>query len=398
MRARHLGVALFCTAIAAHAAPAGSPPSAIPAEPAWTWASATASPSGIAAATLSDRESDLLAHCGVGEEGLRAVAKRLVARKIHDLPYLDLDGLSFAQRSVGEPHVWPRAWVVSGRALDHATTLKKMDSWRASFRDLGERRCGVATGYAPDGTEVVAAVALDALADMAPLAVRARTGAWLALEARVNVPATGARVVVLGPGGEPRNVPTSFEAGRVRAKFAPDRPGMFTVQVVAEVATGPRPVLEAQLFADVEPPTTMPNLAAPGEDAATGVSDGATALTRMVLALRADQHLAPMARDARLDALALAHARRMREAHTVGHDVGDGDPAERLQKAGIGARQAGENVAHAPSVQLAHRALFASPSHRANLLRSDFASLGVAVVDDPDGSVWVVEVLGAGIR
>ncbi len=383
--------------MAAHAQVAGTTARAGEMEP-WPWASMTRSPTPTTTSALSDREADLLAHCGIGEEGLRVVARRLVARKIHDLPYLDLDGLTFAQRTVGEPHVWPRAWVVSGRALDHASTLKKMDAWRASFRDIGERRCGVATGYTTDGTEVVAAIAVDALADMTPLAVRVRTGAWLTVEARVLVPATGARVVVLGPGGEPRNVPTSFEAGRVRAKFATDRPGMFTVQIVAEVATGPRPVLEAQLYADIEPPTTAPSSAAPGEAAGLNTPEETLALTRMILALRAEEHLAPMARDPRLDALALAHARRMRQAQTVGHDVGDGDPAERLQQAGIGARHAGENVAHAPSVQLAHRALFASPSHRANLLRPDFASLGVAVLDDPDGTVWVTEIFAAGLR
>jgi uncharacterized protein YkwD len=362
-------------------------------EPAWTWALQTASPIPVPEGRLTDREAELQRTCGVSELGLRRVAERLVERKIKELPYLDLDGLTFAQRVNGDPHVWPRAWIVSGRALDHESTVKKLAAWRTTFRDIGERRCGVASGYAPDGTQVVAAIALDAVADLVtPIPVKTHPGTWLTVEAKLLVPATGAHVVLVGPGGETRTVPTSFDSGVVRARFTPDRPGGFTVQIVADVATGPRPVAEAQLFADVEPPVVMPNLAAPGETAAAGITDERDALFRMIAALRSEQRLPAVTRDARLDAIAAAHAQRMKDAHTVGHDVGDGDPATRLQRAGLTAREAGENVAHAQSVQLAHRALWASPSHRQNLQRSNYDRVGIAVLDDPDGSVWACEV------
>jgi uncharacterized protein YkwD len=192
-------------------------------------------------------------------------------------------------------------------------------------------------------------------------------------------------------------VPTSFDGRRIRARFAADRPGEFTVQVVANVETGPRPVLEARLFADVDPPAALAAEAAPGEQAGQGLT-GAEALERMVGALRAAQGLRALARDRRLDALALAHARRMRDARTVGHDVGDGDPSKRFGDAGLVARASGENVAHAQTPALAHRALFASPSHRTNLVRADYTHLGVASVDGPDGSVWVAEVFAADLR
>jgi uncharacterized protein YkwD len=379
-----LPLALFSSA----AADASSPPS----EPPWDWASTTASPIDAPDDSPTDREADLQRHCGSAEGGLRVVAERLVRRKVLGLPYLDLDGLTFAQRTAGEPHVWPRAWIVSGRALDHDATLRKLDAWRASFHDIGQRRCGVATGYAPDGSEVVAAIALDALADLAPLPIRVRSGTWQTVDAVLLVQASGAEVVVLGPTGEPHSVPTSFDGGHVRARFATDRPGVFTVQVVADVANGPRPVLEAEVFADTEPPRATPNLAAPGEEAGRGVSDRAAALWAMIAAMRASERLPSLARDARLDAVARAHALRMKEARTVGHDVGDGDPTERVESAGLHAKEIGENVAHAQSVLLAHRALYASVSHRENLLRGEFTRVGVAVLDDPDGSVWVAEV------
>jgi uncharacterized protein YkwD len=259
-------------------------------------------------------------------------------------------------------------------------------------------------GVAPDGTQVVAAVAVDALADLAPLPVRAHAGQWLEVDARMLVPTTMARVVVLGPGGEPRRVPTSLGAdGRVRARFAPERPGDFTVQVVAEVATGPRPVLEARVFADAEPPSSAPanGTVAPGEDArpvvtpglrAPAPDGGADTLAAMVTALRDTEALPPLRREAALDEVARVHARRMLAARSVGHDVGDGDPGQRLQDANIPAREAGENVAHAATLRLAHRALWSSPSHRANLLRADFVRAGYGVIEDVDGSVWVSEI------
>jgi uncharacterized protein YkwD len=383
------------TAILAGAIDArGAPPT--PAEPPLAWATFTSSPTRVPAATLTDREGALEAACGVGEEGLRTVARRLVDRKLRGLPYLDEDGVTFAQRVAGEPHVWSRAWVVSGRALDHATTLARLSAWRDSFHDIGERRCGVAIGYAGDGSEV--AVALDALADLAPLAVRTRTGAWLTVDATLRVPATGARVVLVGADGAPRAVPTAFSAGHVRARFAAERPGELAVQVIAEVESGPRPVLEARIFADVEPPATTPSLAAPGEDAPSSADDERANLTTMIDALRATVPLPPLARDPRLDAIALAHARRMMQADSVGHDLGDGDPAARIAAAGLRVRQAGENVAHAQNVRLAHRALYASPSHRANLVQGTFDRLGLAVVQAPDTTVWVAEIFASGLR
>jgi len=66
-----------------------------------------------------------------------------------------------------------------------------------------------------------------------------------------------------------------------------------------------------------------------------------------------------------------------------------------MGEAGLHVRVCGENVAHAETLALAHRALYASPSHRANLLSSSFDRIGVGVVRDADGSVWVTEELAS---
>jgi uncharacterized protein YkwD len=112
----------------------------------------------------------------------------------------------------------------------------------------------------------------------------------------------------------------------------------------------------------------------------------------MMLAARQTQAVAPLAHDPELDQLALAHARAMRRAALVAHDVGDGDPAERLDPTGSSQLLIGENVAHAATIRLAHRALWRSPSHRLNLLQPRFDRFGVGVSTDADGSVWITEL------
>ena len=376
-------MAMGCALVVAlGAAPASA------AESALTWASATASPVPGDDAALEPLERAALARCGPGDTGLHETARAIVARKMRGLPMPELDAIARAQRAAGEPHPWPRAWAASAPVLASEATLSRLDTWLAEY-DARLRRCGVASGVGRDGARVLAVVAVEALADLSPLPTRARTGQWLTVEARLRVQLRGGTVIVLGPSGAPHALFTSFDGTTLRAHFAPDRPGEFAVQVIADTArSGPRPVLEASVFADVDPAGRGGERAAPGEDA-TGNDDDS--LARMLVAARAWEGLQPLARDRDLDSVAHEHAARMAAARELAHDVGDGDPAARLRDAGLGGTQVGENVAHASSVALAHRALWASPSHRANMLRRDFDRVGIAVVNGDHGDAWVVE-------
>jgi uncharacterized protein YkwD len=322
----------------------------------------------------------------------------MVARKVRGLPIPEMDDLEFLQRASGEPHPWPRVWIVVESPTPDAAT-RKLDAWLAE-QQPGERRCGSASGVGPDGRNVVAVVAVDVLADLAPLPTRARAGQWLAVEARLRVPARGGKVMVLGPSGAPRALATAFDGVTLRARFAPDRPGEFAVQVVADVEGGPRPVLEARVFADAEPPSSPSDRIAPGEHAEGVPADSGDddRLASMLFAARSVAEIRPLHRDGRLDALAREHALRMAAAHDLSHDAGDGSPVDRLHAAGLDARDFGENVAHAPSVALAHRALWASPSHRANLLGAEFDRVGVGVARDERGDAWVAETFAGELR
>jgi uncharacterized protein YkwD len=375
----------------------------VPMDPPAIWAEASSSPVALSEPPADALEREALERCGTGDAGLRGAASDVVSRALRGLPLPGSDAIAFAQRAAGEPHPWARAWAASARELSTDATLRKLDEWLAQDPEPRLRRCAVASGVAADGTRALAVVAVDALADLAPLPTRARTGQWLTVSARLRVPASAGVVLVLGPSGAPRRVPAWFDGATLRARFALDRPGEFTVQVMATTAIGPRPVVEASVFADAEPPARVNAEGAPGEDVATGAGedgrrDDSLALASMLAAARATSGEPPLARDARLDALAREHAQTMASGHAVAHDAGDGEPTERLQAAGLTSRALGENVAHAATVALAHRSLWASPSHRANMLRRDFDRIGVAAVRDERGEAWVVEIFASGLR
>jgi len=242
-----------------------------------------------------------------------------------------------------------------------------------------------------NGQEAVTLVWTDTLADLDRIPSSARVGQWLDVTARMRVPTHDAKVVVLGPRGAPRALPTSLDAGTVRARFAPNSAGTWLVQVVASVESGPRPVVEALVHADSEPPGAFHAKPAPGESAAAAGSDDEDALVRMVNAARKAEGLGSLRRDAALDQAARAHAEAMRDRRTLGHDVGKGSVGDRLAELGLSPRAFGENVARAATIERAHRAIWASPSHRSNLLEARYDSVGVAAARGP-GGLWVCEV------
>ena len=331
--------------------------------------------------------------CKLADEALSRVAERFARRQSEGSAPLDVSEISFALRAEGSPYVWPRAWTLEGGDLESPAAVDRMHAWLRGFDDGGERRCGVALVSGGDRS-VLAAVAVDALADLAPLPVRLRSGSWVEVNANVLVPASDVKVMVLGPSGAPYAVPTSFDGRSARARFRADRPGAFLVQLLASVAGGPRPVLEATVYADLGPPRSFFGDAAPGEPSgplAEGV-DRAAALLDMVNAARATERSPALRRDSALDAIAQRHAEAMRKLKRIAHDAGDGDPRSRVEASALDVLAAGENVAHALDVTRAHRALWASPSHRENLLEPRFDRVGIGLAADGDGSIWVCEV------
>jgi uncharacterized protein YkwD len=57
------------------------------------------------------------------------------------------------------------------------------------------------------------------------------------------------------------------------------------------------------------------------------------------------------------------------------------DPFDRMREAKVSFLTAGENLALAPTVQVAHAGLMNSPGHRANILRPQFGRVGIGIMD-----------------
>lgn len=93
---------------------------------------------------------------------------------------------------------------------------------------------------------------------------------------------------------------------------------------------------------------------------------------------RTKRGLKALVMDQKLREVARAHSRDMFARGYFAHVNPDGkDPFDRMDEAGIKYLVAGENLALAPNVDLAHEGLMNSPGHRANILTAEFGKVGI---------------------
>lgn len=90
----------------------------------------------------------------------------------------------------------------------------------------------------------------------------------------------------------------------------------------------------------------------------------------------------PVVFDDSLRTVARAHSQDMFERGYFSHYTPDGlSPFDRMMDAGIEFNFAGENLALAPSTDLAMQGLMNSPGHRKNILSPNFNKIGVGIID-----------------
>jgi uncharacterized protein YkwD len=166
-----------------------------------------------------------------------------------------------------------------------------------------------------------------------------------------------------------------------------DRPGAYRVQLLIDIKGGPRPALETDVFADLEP-------SAAWNQTRSWPCESLDAVLDRVNDLRRQAGLRPLVRNLGLDRIAAAHAERMRASRQVAHDAGDGVPAARLARAGLGFRKGAENVAMAVDLAQAQESLEQSPSHLAAMLGA-FDSVGLGMALDEEHRVYLTEFFAA---
>lgn len=141
----------------------------------------------------------------------------------------------------------------------------------------------------------------------------------------------------------------------------------------------------------VPPPAEVP----PSGQAHTLTPDE-TEMVRLVNEERTNRGLRPLTVDYRLVDLARKKSQDMIDRNYFGHiSPTYGSPFDMMNAAGISYRIAGENLAGAPNVASAHKALMNSEGHRRNILNPSYTRIGVgAVKGGPYGIMFTQMFIG----
>lgn len=92
--------------------------------------------------------------------------------------------------------------------------------------------------------------------------------------------------------------------------------------------------------------------------------------------------LAPLQADPELTEVARRHSADMFARGYFSHYTPERkSPFDRISESNLSFRTAGENLALAPTLQIAHNGLMNSPGHRANILRAQFGRIGIGILD-----------------
>lgn len=166
------------------------------------------------------------------------------------------------------------------------------------------------------------------------------------------------------------------------------------------------PTVEARLGQDLEGGLPSLVVAPPESDVVTErplpigsvgeLAPDPTAEGRMLELVNSERSRAglhALAADERLREVARAHSLEMFQLNYFSHTSPvAGSPFDRMRAARISFVLAGENLAYAPSVDIAHQGLMNSPGHRANILRPEFGRIGVGIIRSQlQGSMFTQE-------
>ena len=90
----------------------------------------------------------------------------------------------------------------------------------------------------------------------------------------------------------------------------------------------------------------------------------------------------PLAGDPELTIVARSHSKDMFAKGYFSHVTPDGkSPYDRIRNAGVRFLTAGENLALAQTLSMAHKGLMNSPGHKANILEPKFGRVGIGILD-----------------
>ncbi|HVM05842.1 MAG TPA: CAP domain-containing protein, partial [Acidimicrobiales bacterium] len=159
-------------------------------------------------------------------------------------------------------------------------------------------------------------------------------------------------------------------------------PPVLAVPTLPAAPATPEPVVTP---APAPPPPAPSAPVAAGRSAVPAAADR---LLQLVNEARSGAGLAGLTISSRAASIAADHSMAMAERGDIYHNPAYLTAATRSS---LGARALGENVAMNGSVEAAHQRLMASPGHRANILNGAFDAVGIAVVRDAGGTLFITQ-------
>jgi uncharacterized protein YkwD len=225
-------------------------------------------------------------------------------------------------------------------------------------------------------------------ASLEPIARTGTPGEPIAIRGTLDEEHNTPTFVIQSPDGQVRRVPSG--TGReIDMRVPTTAPGAYRVEILGRGPMGEGVIANFPVYVGAPVPTTLRL----GGSTAGGTSETSTAeevtaeLLRLLQAERAQQGLAPLTQDPRLDAVALAHSTDMRDHDFIAHtSPTTGTAADRARAADLQTGLVLENIGRGYSAAEIHRGLLGSPGHRANLINPDVNTVGLGVViDEADG-------------
>lgn len=110
--------------------------------------------------------------------------------------------------------------------------------------------------------------------------------------------------------------------------------------------------------------------------------DDEETMLKLLNAERSLKGLSTVKMDGKLVEVARAHSTDMLKRGYFSHYTPEKlSPFDRMDKSNIDYNLAGENLAYAPTVEIAHEGLMNSKGHRENILKDGFKKVGIGVID-----------------
>ncbi|OQX70192.1 MAG: hypothetical protein B6A08_01585 [Sorangiineae bacterium NIC37A_2] len=357
----------------------------------FTWAKWTSSPEP---GSVPEHElGELADECGRGDMGLHEVASEFARHGFAEPSSPDLDLLVFLLRKRGVAATTPEVWVAEmSPNMDLKELTEPFRAWARGKKPRGEYWCGAGRAETTDGLERVVVLRADLLAHVAPILTRIEEDDRPEVQLRFLGDVDSAELVLLSPEGRARHIKLTIRDSIGTGKLPLLSRGLWTVQVMARASGDPRPVAFALIAVGQDPPSEPKEAKVPGEDQYDPDQDPEEAIFALLNGARSALGQSPLRRNKTLDRIARAHSERMLAEGRISHTSGDGTPEDRVRAASLTPKAVGENVALAPSPLRLHRALWASPSHRENLLLTRWDEVGVAIARREDGSLFLTQL------